>query len=91
MLVFLFTLIVAGAGVGVYAHYNPGVMDVTIHTYRFNGVHDWMPVAVAAGVPLLVFFVYATYASIRIRLLRSANARQTRSTSTPAPAPSTAR
>jgi hypothetical protein len=89
MLVFLFALIVTAAGIGVFAHYNPGVMDVTLHTYRFNGVHDWMPIAIAAGVPLAVFFLYAIYASVRIRLLRSARARQASSTTTPLPAPST--
>ena len=88
MIFFLFALIITGVGVGAYAHYNPGAMDITLHTYRFNGVQDWMPVAIAAAVPLAVFFLYAVYASIRIRLLRSANARRTSPASAPRPAPS---
>jgi len=82
MLVFLFTLIVVGAGVGVFAHYNPGMMDITVHSYHLSGVPVWMPVAIAAAAPLLMFFIYATYASIRIRMLRTANARRTSSLST---------
>ncbi len=72
MLLFLFTLVVVVLGVGVFAHYNPGTMDVTVRTFQFTGIPDWEIVAVAAGVPLVAFLLYVIYASIRIRLLRRA-------------------
>jgi hypothetical protein len=73
MVAFLIALIVAVLGVGAYAHYNPGVQDVTLRTYHFTAVPDWMPVAASAGVILFLFLVHAVYASLRIRALRRAN------------------
>ncbi len=76
MLLFLFALVVAVAGVGTYAHYNPGSQDITLGTYRtlgtyhFLGVPDWVPAAVAAGAMLFLFFIYAVYTGVRIRRLR---------------------
>ncbi|HSR23808.1 MAG TPA: hypothetical protein VLW53_09680, partial [Candidatus Eisenbacteria bacterium] len=57
---------------GAYAHYNPGVHDITLRTYQFAGVPDWEPVALAAAVPLFLFLLYAIYAGVRIRHLRRA-------------------
>lgn len=71
MLLFLFALVVAVLGIGVYAHYNTGSHDITLRTYHFLGVPDWLPLAIAAGVMLFLFFIHAVYASIRIRRLRS--------------------
>ena len=75
MLLFLFTLVVVALGVGAYAHYNTGTMDITLRTYHLAGIPDWEVVAVAAGVPLVAFLLHAIYASVRIRLLRRANGR----------------
>ena len=72
MLLFFFTLIVVAAGVGAYAHYNPGVVDITMYHYRLMGIQRWEVVAAAAGVPLALFLLHAMYASVRIRLLRRA-------------------
>ncbi len=71
MLLFLFALVVAVLGVGVYAHYNPGSQDITLRTYHFLGVPDWVPVAVAAGAMLFLFFIHAVYAGVRVRRARN--------------------
>jgi hypothetical protein len=75
MLLFLFALALAIAGVGGYAYYNPGVHDIAIRGYHVAGVPDWVPVALAAGVPLFLFLLHSIYASVRIRRLRRANRR----------------
>jgi hypothetical protein len=80
MVLFLIALIVAAVGVGAYAHYNPDAHDVTLRTYHFAGVPDWMPIAAVAGVVLFLFLLHAIYASFRIRSLRRASeARRTTS------------
>lgn len=83
MVLFLFALIVAVAGVGVYAHYNPGAQDITLpfvqdttmhlHHYLFVGVPDWVPVAIGAAVPLFLFLLHALFAGARYRRLRRAS------------------
>jgi hypothetical protein len=88
MLLFLIALIVAAGGIGVYAHYNTGAHDITLRTYHFIGVPDWMPAAVAAGAVLFLFLIQAIYASIRIRMLRRA---RTSTVSASRPAQSTSR
>jgi hypothetical protein len=70
MLLFTFTLVVVALGVGAYAHYNPGTLDVTLRTYHLVGIPSWEVVAVAAGIPLVPFLLHAVYASVRYRLLR---------------------
>lgn len=75
MVLFLFALVLAAAGVAVYAHYNHGVQDITLRTYHLTGIPDWWILSVAAGVPLFLFFLHAIYASIRIRMLRRASER----------------
>jgi len=87
MLLFLLALIVAGLGIGAYAHYNTGSHDITLHTYHFSGVPDWMPAAIAAGIVLFLFFIQAIYAGIRIRMLQS----ESRSSGTGRTAQSTSR
>jgi hypothetical protein len=72
MLLFLLALVVAVAGVGAYAHYNPGVHDITLRSHHFAAVPDWVPVALAAGVPLAVFLLDAVFASSHIRHLERA-------------------
>jgi hypothetical protein len=75
MLLFLLTLAVAAAGVGAYAHYNPGVHDITMQNYHFAAVPDWVPVALAAGVPLALFLLDAFFAGSHMRQLRRAGRR----------------
>jgi len=69
MLLFALALVVAVAGVGAYAHYNPGVHDITMRSYHFAAVPDWVPVALAAGVPLALFLLDAYFAGSHIRQL----------------------
>ena len=69
MLLFSLALVIAVAGVGAYAHYNPGVHDITMRSYHFTAVPDWVPVALAAGVPLALFLLDAVFARSHIRLL----------------------
>ena len=71
MILFLIALVVAAAGVGVYAHYNTGAHDITLRTYHFAGVPDYVPIAIAAGVVLFFFLVQAIASAIRIRMARS--------------------
>jgi phosphatidylserine synthase len=70
MILFLIALVLAAAGVGIYAHYNTGVQDITLRTYHFAGVPDYVPVAAAAGVVLFFFLIQAISSSIRIRMAR---------------------
>ena len=69
MVLFTLALMVAAGGVGVYAHYNPGVHDIVIQNYHFAAVPDWVPVALAAGVPLALFLLDAYFAGSHIRQL----------------------
>jgi hypothetical protein len=70
MLLFALALVLAAAGVGAYAHYNPGVHDITMRSYHFAAVPDWVPVALAAGVPLALFLLDAAFAGSHIRGLQ---------------------
>ena len=72
MLLFALALVIAVAGVGAYAHYNPGVHDIAMRTHHFAAVPDWVPVALAAGVPLALFLLDAFFAADHIRLLKRA-------------------
>lgn len=72
MLLFMLALVVAVAGVGAYAHYNHGVHDITMRSHHFAAVPDWVPVALAAGVPLALFLLDAAFASHHLRLLKRA-------------------
>ena len=77
MLLFALALVIAVAGLGAYAHYNPGVHDIAMRTHHFAAVPDWVPVALAAGVPLALFLIDAVFAGNHIRVLERA-ARETR-------------
>jgi hypothetical protein len=87
MIMFLFAVMVAALGVGAYAHYNPGVQDITIRSYHFSAVPDWEPLAVAAGVPLFLFLLHAIYASARVRMMRRASQRHALAPSSLTPSP----
>lgn len=67
MLLFLLALVIMALGVAAYAHYNPGVHEITMRNYHFAAVPDWIPVAVAAAVPLFFFLLHALYARGRAR------------------------
>ena len=75
MILFLIALLVAALAVGLFADYNPAAHDVAVRGYHFAGVPGWQPIAVVAGAVLLLFLVQAGYGAVRIRTLKSANAR----------------
>jgi len=70
MIAFVIALLSAALGIGAYAHYNPGVHDVTLRTYHFAAIPDWVPVAVVAAGVLFLFLLHSLYARRRIRRLR---------------------
>jgi uncharacterized integral membrane protein len=70
MVLFLILLILVGIGVGYYATQNTNTHDFTFYTYKFSGVQDWVPVAIAAAVVAALFLLYMIYASIRIAAQR---------------------
>lgn len=72
MVLFWFALIVAIVGVGAFAAYNTGAHDITMQSYHFVAVPDWIPVAVGAAVPLSLFLLDAIFARIHIRQLKRA-------------------
>jgi hypothetical protein len=70
MLLFALALVIAVTGTGFYAYYNHGVHDITMRSHHFAAVPDWVPVALAAGVPLAVFLLDAAFAGSHIRMLK---------------------
>src|SRR5262245_3966454 len=75
MVLFVFAVLVALLGVGVYDLYNPGRLDVWMAGYHFAAVPTWEPVAVAAAVPMSFFLLHALWVGVRIRLLQGARRR----------------
>src|SRR2546429_5527248 len=62
MILFLILLLLAAAGVGLYATENNGTHDVTLWQWHWSAVPDWVPVVVAAAVIgglLLLFMLYS--------------------------------
>jgi hypothetical protein len=72
VIAFVIALVGAVLAIGAYAHYNPGAHDVTLRTYHFAAIPDWVPAAVVAGGVLLLFLLHSLYARRRIRRLRLA-------------------
>lgn len=64
MILFLILLLIAAAGVGVYAAGNPGTQDVTFWQWHWSGVPDWVPVMIGAGVVAALFLVYMLYSGL---------------------------
>jgi hypothetical protein len=64
MILFLILLLIAAAGVGVYAAGNPGAHDVTFWQWHWSAVPDWVPVMIAAAVVVVVLLVYMLYAGL---------------------------
>ena len=62
MILFLILLILAAAGVGLYATENSGTHDVTLWQWHWAAVPDWAPVVATAAVIgglLLLYMVYS--------------------------------
>lgn len=72
MILFLVLLILAMAGLGLYAAQNTGTHTVTLWNYHWTGVADWVPVVVAAGAVVALFLVYMIYAGTRSGLRQGA-------------------
>jgi hypothetical protein len=72
MVLFWFALVFAILGVGAFAVYNPGVHDITMRSYHFVAVPDWVPIAVGAAVPLSLLLVDSIFARMHIRQLQGA-------------------
>ncbi len=64
MILFLLLLIIAGAGVAVYANQNTGTHDVTFLQWHWSSVADWVPVVVAAAVIGGLFLLYMIYSGL---------------------------
>jgi hypothetical protein len=76
MALFAFAAVVALIGVGVYDLYNPGHSNVTMAGYHFAAVPAWVPVALAAAVPLAFFLLHALWTGARIWWLKSVRRRE---------------
>ena len=63
MILFLLLLIVAGAGVAVYAMQNTGSQSVTFLQWHWS-VADWIPVVVVAVVIGGLFLLYMIYSGL---------------------------
>jgi hypothetical protein len=72
MVLFVFALVVAVVGVGLFDLYNPGVRTIAVAGQSYDSVPVWLPVALAAAAPLSLFLLYALWTSIRISLLKRA-------------------
>ncbi|HET9849331.1 MAG TPA: hypothetical protein VFR68_12360 [Candidatus Dormibacteraeota bacterium] len=64
MILFLLLLIVAGAGVAVYAYQNTATHDVTFLQWHWSAVPDWVPVVLAAVVMGGLFLLYMIYSGL---------------------------
>lgn len=64
MILFLLLLIVAGAGVAVYANQNTGTHDITFLQWHWSSVADWVPVVAAAVVIGGLFLLYMIYSGL---------------------------
>ena len=64
MILFLILLLIAAAGVGVYAAGNPGTRDVTFWQWQWSAVPDWVPVLIAAALVAALFLVYLLYSGL---------------------------
>ena len=64
MILFLILLILAAAGVGLYATENTGTHDVTFWQWHWSAVPDWVPVLVAAAVVGGLFLLYMLYSGL---------------------------
>jgi len=64
MILFLILLILAAAGVGLYATENTGTHDVTLWQWHWSAVPDWAPVVVTAAVIGGLYLLYMLYSAL---------------------------
>ena len=64
MILFLILLLLAAAGVGLYATENTGTHDVTLWQWHWSAVPDWVPVVATAGVIGGLFLLYMLYSGL---------------------------
>jgi uncharacterized integral membrane protein len=64
MILFLILLILAAAGVGLYAAQNSGTHDVTLWQWHWTAVPDWLPVVTTAVVVGGLFLLYMLYSGL---------------------------
>jgi cell division protein FtsB len=64
MILFLILLLIAVAGVGVYAAGNTGTQDVTFWQWHWSAVPEWVPVMISAAVVVALLLVYMLYSGL---------------------------
>jgi uncharacterized integral membrane protein len=64
MILFLILLILAAAGIGLYAMENTGTHDVTLWQWHWSAVPDWLPVVATAAVIGGLFLLYMLYSGL---------------------------
>jgi hypothetical protein len=64
MILFLILLVLAAAGIGLYATENPGTHDVTLWQWHWAAVPDWVPVVATATVIGGLFLLYMVYSGV---------------------------
>lgn len=64
MILFLILLLLAAAGVGLYATENTGGHDVTLLQWHWSAVPDWVPVVGTAAVIGGLFLLYMVYSGL---------------------------
>ena len=64
MILFLILLLLAAAGVSLYASENDGTHDVTLWQWHWSAVPDWVPVVVTAAVIGGLFVLYMLYSGL---------------------------
>jgi hypothetical protein len=64
MILFLILLLLAAAGVGLYATENGGTHDVTLWQWHWSAVPDWVPAVATAAVIGGLFLLYMLYSGL---------------------------
>lgn len=64
MILFLILVILAAAGVGLYATENTGTHDVTLWQWHWAAVPDWVPVVASAALIGGLFLLYMVYSGL---------------------------
>jgi len=64
MILFLILLLLAAAGLGLYATENTGAHDVTLWQWHWSAAPDWVPVVTTAAVIGGLFLLYMLYSGL---------------------------
>ncbi|MDQ6885514.1 MAG: hypothetical protein M3077_14965 [Candidatus Dormibacteraeota bacterium] len=64
MILFLILLVLAAAGVGLYASENSATHDVTFWQWHWSAVPDWLPVVATAALFGGLFLLYMLYSGM---------------------------